>query len=154
MMKKWLFIGVLFLLLSGAGGYAVYSKVRGIRNNNPGNIKRSGDKWQGLSAEQTDPIFFQFVSATYGIRAIMRILATYYRTHGIDTVRGLISRWSATDQAAYISLVSRAIDRGPDESIDVLALRIPIAKAIVKMENGIDPYSAGTYADALALAGA
>ena len=28
---------------------------RGIRNNNPGNLRRSKDNWRGLSPEQTDP---------------------------------------------------------------------------------------------------
>ena len=27
---------------------------RGIRNHNPGNLRRSADPWQGLAAEQTD----------------------------------------------------------------------------------------------------
>jgi hypothetical protein len=33
---------------------------RGIRNNNPLNIRRSKDKWQGLSAQQEEkPPFFE-----------------------------------------------------------------------------------------------
>ena len=35
---------------------------RGIRNNNPGNIRLSKDKWQGLRQEQTDGTFFQFIA--------------------------------------------------------------------------------------------
>ena len=38
---------------------------RGIRNHNPGNI-RHGDKWQGLSAEQTDSSFCVFDAPEYG----------------------------------------------------------------------------------------
>ena len=33
---------------------------RGIRNNNPLNIRRSKDKWQGMKALQTDAQFCQF----------------------------------------------------------------------------------------------
>ena len=33
---------------------------RGIRNNNPLNIRRSKDKCQGMKALQTDPQFCQF----------------------------------------------------------------------------------------------
>lgn len=33
---------------------------RGIRNNNPLNIRRSADHWQGMRDEQTDPSFVQF----------------------------------------------------------------------------------------------
>ena len=52
---------------------------RGLRNNNPGNIKRTGDKWQGLVEEEdaTDSVFFQFREMRWGIRAIARILRTY-----------------------------------------------------------------------------
>ena len=35
---------------------------RGIRNNNPLNIRRSKDQWQGLRAQQTDA---SFCTATY-----------------------------------------------------------------------------------------
>ena len=30
---------------------------RGIRNHNPGNLRRSADPWQGLAPEQTDKEF-------------------------------------------------------------------------------------------------
>ena len=33
---------------------------RGIRNRNPGNIRRSRDRWKGLAPAQTDPAFFVF----------------------------------------------------------------------------------------------
>ena len=46
---------------------------RGIRNNNPGNIKKNGVDWDGLSEEQTDNTFFQFDDPVYGIRALTKI---------------------------------------------------------------------------------
>mgnify|MGYP003533551919 FL=1 len=42
---------------------------RGIRNNNPLNIRLSADKWQGMREEQTDKAFVQFKSMAYGYRA-------------------------------------------------------------------------------------
>lgn len=33
---------------------------RGIRNNNPGNLRRTKDPWQGLAETQTDLEFFVF----------------------------------------------------------------------------------------------
>jgi hypothetical protein len=33
---------------------------RGIRNNNPGNIRRNSDPWQGLAERQGDVEFFTF----------------------------------------------------------------------------------------------
>ena len=43
---------------------------RGIRNNNPLNIRRSpGQTWQGECPVQTDKAFVQFRSMKWGIRA-------------------------------------------------------------------------------------
>ena len=41
---------------------------RGIRNNNPLNI-RIGNQWLGERANPNDPAFEQFVAMEYGIRA-------------------------------------------------------------------------------------
>ena len=52
---------------------------RGIRNNNPLNIRRSKDQWQGLRAQQTDAQFCQFETLEYGWRAAFYLLTrTYY----------------------------------------------------------------------------
>ncbi len=36
---------------------------RGVRNNNPGNIKKNNVRWLGLSEEQNDDTFFQFTDS-------------------------------------------------------------------------------------------
>lgn len=54
------------------------SEPRGIRNNNPGNIKKTSDKWEGLNADQSkDDTFCQFSDAKYGIRAMAKLLYKY-----------------------------------------------------------------------------
>lgn len=45
------------------------AKPRGIRNNNPLNIRKSSDKWFGMSAVQDDKDFVTFSSMLYGFRA-------------------------------------------------------------------------------------
>ena len=40
--------------------------MRGIRNNNPLNIRHSADRWQGARMKQTDPSFVQFKTMAYG----------------------------------------------------------------------------------------
>lgn len=40
---------------------------RGLRNCNPGNIRITKDKWQGLRAKQEDKSFFQFTEMNGGI---------------------------------------------------------------------------------------
>lgn len=133
----------------------VYSKIRGIRNNNPGNIRRTSDAWQGLRDVQTDDAFFQFTTAEWGLRALMKLIRNYYVRYNLNTVREIISRWAPSSEnntAAYVDHVAARIGFGPDEYIPAIdAVLIPIAKAITRHENGIDPYSHDTYETARGL---
>ena len=54
-------------------------KSRGIRNNNPLNIRRSTDRWEGARIEQTDKAFVQFTSMAYGYRAAWKTLESYWK---------------------------------------------------------------------------
>ncbi len=91
---------------------------RGIRNNNPLNIRRSGDKWQGLRALQEDRAFCQFSTMEYGWRAAFVILCkTYYVKYKLRTIRDIVSRWAPANEnntAAYIRHVSDYTGIGPD----------------------------------------
>ena len=81
---------------------------RGIRNNNPGNLRRSRDNWQGLRREQTDPQFFQFTEMKWGYRALIRTLQNYRRVHGLRTLAEMIARWAPENEnhtAAYVKAV-------------------------------------------------
>lgn len=80
---------------------------RGIRNNNPGNIKR-GEPWLGLRVTQTDTEFCQFCSDMWGIRAMIIIIRTYVYKYNLRYVKEIISRWAPTnenDTAAYVKFV-------------------------------------------------
>jgi hypothetical protein len=116
---------------------------RGIRNNNPGNIKL-GTAWDGLSDEQNDDVFCQFKEPVWGIRALMRILLVYRFNYKIRTIEDIIGRWappSENDTEAYINYVCKVSDRLPDEILDnSIEHYLPIVKAIIKMENGMQPY--------------
>lgn len=61
-------------------------KPRGIRNNNPGNIRLSKTKWEGQKPLQADLDFIEFLSPLYGLRALMKLLLAYHLRHGLDTV--------------------------------------------------------------------
>jgi hypothetical protein len=131
---------------------------RGIRNHNPGNI-RWGDDWKGLvpTAQRTDKSFCQFISPEYGIRAMVIILRNYQRKHGLNTVSGIISRWapaSENDTQAYISSVAQATGVSADQRIDVTDSRImfPLLEAIIKHENGSQPYESDVLVRAVSLA--
>ncbi len=130
---------------------------RGIRNNNPGNIRRTKIKWQGKVASPTDPDFEQFVSAEMGIRAIARDLLSGYK-RGKDTVREIVTEWappSENNTRVYVSVVCEALNVAPDTVIDVddYAIMAPLVKAIIRHENGQQPYDDETIRAALRSAG-
>lgn len=132
---------------------------RGIRNNNPGNI-RWGDEWQGLvpEAQRTDKSFCQFKSAEYGIRAMIIILRNYQRKYGLNTVSKIIGRWAPPNEnntQSYINGVAQSVGVSPDQEIDVTDSRviIPLVEAVIKHENGEQPYGFDVFIRAIGLAG-
>ena len=115
---------------------------RGLRNNNPGNLRRSADKWQGLAPVQGDPEFFQFTGMAYGYRALIRTLQNYRRVHGLQTIGEMIGRWAPpaeNDTGAYVRAVCREL-QVPDTyvpDVDDRETMCALAAAISKVENGI-----------------
>jgi len=94
---------------------------RGLRNNNPLNIRRSGDKWQGLRVLQEDREFFQFSEMKWGWRAAFVILCrTYYGKYKLRTIRDIVTRWAPAKEnntPAYIRHVSDYTGIGPDRDL-------------------------------------
>ncbi|MBT0716870.1 structural protein [Rosenbergiella epipactidis] len=134
------------------------SGARGIRNNNPGNI-RWGDDWQGLvpKSERIDKSFCQFTASEYGIRAMIIILRNYEKKHGLNTVRKIINRWAPpveNDTDAYINSVAKQVGVDADKVIDVTDSRvmIPLLEAVITHENGNQPYDFATFVKAIDLA--
>jgi len=130
---------------------------RGIRNRNPGNIRRSGDRWKGLAPLQSDPAFFVFDAPLWGIRAMAVILRNYQRRNGLKSVAQIIARWAPADEndtAGYITAVSREMGVGARQRLDLRdgpTLRALIA-AIIRRENGLQPYDVDTIDLAVDLA--
>ncbi|MFK9072991.1 structural protein [Proteus sp. WDL240414] len=125
---------------------------RGERNNNPGNI-RHGSKWQGLSAQQTDKDFCQFVSPEYGIRAIYKLLQTYQKKYELNTVESIIDRYAPPNEnntVGYINRAAKDIGVSVSEPINVSSkpVAIALATAIVGVELGYQPYSQKVFEDA------
>ena len=66
---------------------------RGIRNNNPLNIRR-GNNWIGEVDNPTDKEFEQFQTMELGLRAAFLLLRRYILRYGLKTVYAVISRWA------------------------------------------------------------
>lgn len=130
---------------------------RGIRNHNPGNI-RKGEKWKGLSEHQTDSSFCVFVSPEYGIRALAKVLLTYYKKYQLNTVKKIIGRYAPPNEnetESYIQSVAGMLGVLPDEVIDLssVAVLAVLLRAIIRHENGEQPYSDEQILKGIHLAG-
>ncbi|CUP51128.1 hypothetical protein [Parabacteroides distasonis] len=124
---------------------------RGLRNNNPGNLRLSKDKWQGLRLVQTDKEFFQFETMAHGYRALIRTLQNYRKLHKCQTIADFISRYAPkieNNTAGYIQRVCREMQVPTTYVPDVndKATMCNFAAAISQVENGIPAVQADVYA--------
>jgi hypothetical protein len=116
---------------------------RGVRLNNPGNIRRDGTLWLGFADDQSDAEFVTFTAPAYGIRAIARIMKSYQRK-GVTTLEEAINRWAPpveNNTSAYVSAVCKDCNIAPDKVVDFNAIMPTLVKAIIRHENGEQPYS-------------
>lgn len=114
---------------------------RGLRNNNPGNIRNSPTRWQGEVVPSQDKSFKQFQSMAYGYRAMLKLLQNYRRLNGCKTLRQMINRWAPpieNNTDAYIRAVCQSSGLRPDEEVDIDNKNImcSIAAAMSRVENG------------------
>lgn len=114
---------------------------RGIRNNNPLNIRR-GCNWLGLSKHQTDPSFCQYDSITYGLRAGLIIIRTYMQRYSLNTIHGIVSRWappSENDTDAYVKSVASMMKIHALQKFDFgdRGRIVALVSAMCKVETGI-----------------
>lgn len=113
---------------------------RGIRNNNPLNI-RIGNTWLGEHPRPTDTEFEQFVSVKYGLRAAFCILRRYIRRYHRNTITKIVHSWAPStenDCAAYIKVVAHRSGIDPDAQIDYadIVTMCKLVKAMAYVECG------------------
>lgn len=116
---------------------------RGVRLNNPGNIRLGETRWQGESFDQADPEFVTFMTPEWGIRAIAKIINTYVM-EGFDTIGQIVNRWAPpaeNDTDAYVEAVSRSVGVAANYPLDLNKDLPALIKAIIHQENGEQPYT-------------
>lgn len=146
---KWALIGlsVAGLLMinkeTKAQPVSAQSQPRGIRNNNPLNIRYSAaNDWQGQTG--TDGEYAIFDEAENGIRAAAKLLNRYVTVYGLVSVSSIISRWAPTSEnntQSYISAVSNKLGVLENEPILWPTHAKELIKAMIHHENGVQPYS-------------
>lgn len=153
-MRVWLWVVGGVFLAAAAGGGVVYVKARGIRNNNPGNIRHSRDRWQGMAEKQTDAEFVQFTAPEWGIRAMAIILRNYRDRHRLRTLAEMLARWAPPNENntdAYIESVAKRSGVAAQQVVRDADFPRIIA-AMIHHENGVQPYTVAQIQSGIDLA--
>lgn len=117
---------------------------RGIRNNNPGNIRCSVSRFHGEVLPSSDPHFKQFKSMAWGYRAMVLVIHNYDQLYGINTLDRIISRWAPACENMtneYIMSVAKRLGVAANARIDSLDRETMVAMvgAMSWIENGVAP---------------
>lgn len=118
---------------------------RGVSNNNPGNLRISNQHWLGKISPSRDPDFETFDTAEHGLRALAKVLLTYFH-EGLNTIEAIIAKWAPAGENntdAYIDAVSDMTGFDSDAPLTPDAVTLAkLTSAIVFHENGKNPYPA------------
>ena len=114
---------------------------RGLRNNNPLNIRHNADVFQG-EIKGNDKSFKTFSSMPYGYRAAFVTLGTYL-SRGQNTIEKIIAKWappSENNTQEYISAVVKYSGVAADEALTATSgdKYILIVSAMSFVENGVN----------------
>lgn len=113
---------------------------RGLRNNNPGNIRLSSTRYQG-EVDSSDTAFKQFKTMAHGYRAMFVLLYTYQKKYHLHTIAEMITRYAPAVEnhtQAYIEAVSEW--SGVPATSHITAtngdIMVPVVAAMSRVENG------------------
>ncbi|MEM1134239.1 MAG: hypothetical protein AAGI07_00260 [Bacteroidota bacterium] len=113
---------------------------RGIRNNNPGNFRKTTIPWKGKvpHGQNTDGAFEQFVSIAWGIRAIIVDVQNKIK-RGLNTIAKILAVYAPAfenDTNAYINRVSSLSSIGKNQVLQPTKNTLfRIVSAIITVEN-------------------
>jgi hypothetical protein len=115
---------------------------RGIRNNNPGNLR---NYWDLSLKFRTSNGFVVFESPTDGCKALAELCLHYYEKLGLTTVQDFISRYapaSENDVASYVLAMCQWMHINPmkrdthDIRLDCTWNLLDWMRALIMVENG------------------
>lgn len=111
---------------------------RGMRNNNPGNIRYGAFARSRGAIGQDAQGFAIFPSMEAGEAATRSLLGSYF-SRGHDTVRKVISRYAPSSENntdAYINAVTKRLGVGADDRLNASHIN-SLASSIFRHENGL-----------------
>jgi hypothetical protein len=117
------------------------TRSRGLRNNNPLNLRKTYAKWLG-KIPSTDKDFEQFTSLEMGLRAGAINIKTQINVRKKNTVAKLIYTYAPpneNDTLNYINTISRAVNIDPNATIKADTETLyKLIRPMLKMEIGND----------------
>ena len=113
---------------------------RGVRNNNPGNLR----SWGNMPRDSGG--YAVFPTKESGLSATIQNLQAQQKLHGLNTIRGIISRWAPSnenDTQAYIADMVKKTGFGADQQLNLNDSRTvaPLISGIVKHEGNGSGFS-------------
>lgn len=116
---------------------------RGLRNNNPGNIRKNNIRYEGEVFPSQDAHFKQFVDMTHGYRAMFVILYTYQKKYGLMNLEQFVMRYappSENNSNQYVKNVSKWSGHSSRAHLNTRTKSdmMPLVAAMSKMENGVE----------------
>ena len=107
---------------------------RGIRNNNPGNLVYTEDRWEGMSGSDGRFVIFSYME--YGVRAMAIVVTNYCTLYSLCTVGEVVNRWAPASENSvkdYLLSIQQYGGLSPDDEVDMKNL----IRAMVIHENGM-----------------
>ena len=112
---------------------------RGLKINNPGDLRIGLPLYQGEISPSSDPDFRQFDTMVNGIRAVAVTLMTYFNKHGITTLRDMAYRYAPpteNDTGIYVDTLSDRTGFDPDAVLDFPTDLLAVTQAFIDAEQG------------------
>lgn len=112
---------------------------RGIRNNNPGNLRSWGD------TPRVDG-FARFATPEAGLAAMIKNLQVQQSKHGLNTIAGIIGKWapsSENETGSYVSSIAKQTGFGAHQPLDLTDKRTvaPLISSMIRHEGNSAGYS-------------
>lgn len=114
---------------------------RGVRNNNPLNIRLSSQTFRGEVTNIYEREFKCFRTLVWGFRAAFCIIRTYITLKGCKTPRQIIHRWCPDNTAdGYVDFVCKRCGIDPDVELSFVnrLVMVALVSAMARFETGVE----------------
>jgi len=118
------------------------------RAGRPGTLSYKANSWMNVKTPNGKPNYWKgqcgldarghavWEAPEYSLRAGALTLRSFYKRHGIKTVRGIVERYSTKNHKEYAEYVAKRMKVDPDEEIDVIRRMPELIRYMSQFETG------------------